>query len=121
MVTQGIILGHVISTSGIEVDPAKVELIQKLPIPRYVKDVRSFLGYAGFYMRFIKSFSPIFRPLCALLAKDAPSEWTPSCQLAFEKLKDHLITAPIIQPSDWSLPFELMYDASDNVVGAVLG
>ena len=83
--------------------------------------MRSFLGHADFYQLFIQLFSAISRPLCALLAKDAPFEWTPLCQLAFEKLKDHLITAPIIQPSDWSLPFELMYDASDNVVGAVLG
>ena len=121
MVTHGIVLGHIISGKGIEVDPSKVELIQKLPAPRTVRDVRSFLGHAGFYRRFIQSFSAISRPLCALLAKDAPFEWTSSCQLAFDKLKSHLTTAPIIQPPDWSLPFELMCDASDFAVGAVLG
>ncbi|GFS44395.1 hypothetical protein Acr_00g0090080 [Actinidia rufa] len=121
MVTQGIVLGHIISGKGIEVDPAKVELIQKLHAPWNVRDVRSFLGHAGFYRRFIQSFSAISRPLCALLAKDAPFEWNSLCQLAFDKLKNHLTTAPIIQPPDWSLPFKLMCDASDFAVGAVLG
>ena len=100
MMTQGIVLGHIVSARGIEVDPAKVELIQKLPTPRNVKDIRSFLGHAGFYRRFIQSFSAIARPLCALLVQDAPFVWIQSCQLAFDTLKNHLTTTPIIQPQD---------------------
>ena len=121
MVTQGSVFGHIVSSRGIEVDQAKVESIQKLPAPRNVRDIRSFLGHAGFYRRFIASFSAISRPLCHLLASDVPFEWTSECQASFEKLKKSLISAPIIQSPDWSLPFELMCDASDYAVGAVLG
>jgi hypothetical protein len=71
MVKQGIILGHVISHRVIEVDKAKVDLISNLPPPRTVKEVRSFLGYAGFYRRFIQDFSKIARPLCKLLVNEA--------------------------------------------------
>ncbi|RVW82030.1 Retrovirus-related Pol polyprotein from transposon 17.6 [Vitis vinifera] len=71
MVHQGIVLGHIISEKGIEVDKAKVELIVKLPSPTTVKGVRQFLGHAGFYRRFIKDFSKLSKPLCELLAKDA--------------------------------------------------
>ena len=87
MVTQGIVLGHVVSKEGIEVDMAKVELISNLPTPKCVKDIRSFLGPAGFYRRFIKIFSAIARPLCGLLAKDVIFEWSQACEEAFEKLK----------------------------------
>ena len=121
MVTHGIVLGHIIFGKGIKVNPSKVELIQKLPAPQNMRDVRSFLGHAGFYRYFIQSFSAISRPLCSLLEKDEPFEWNSSCQLTFDKLKSHLTTAPIIQPPDWSLPFELMCDASDFAMGAVLG
>ena len=76
-VTQGIVLGHIVSIKGIEVDKAKVEKIQDLPTLKYVKDIRSFLGHAGFYRRFIKGFTSISRPLCHLLSLDVPFEWTP--------------------------------------------
>jgi len=121
MVTHGIVLGHIVSSKGIEVDKSKVEVIQKLPTPRTVKDVRSFLGHAGFYQRFIHSFSTIAKPLCNLLSQDVQFDWTSKCQEAFEKLKGLLTTAPIMQAPDWSLPFELMCDAIDFAVGAVLG
>ena len=71
MVQQGIVLGHIISKKGIEVEKAKVELIIKLPSPTNVKGVRKFLGHARFYRRFIKDFSKLTRPLCELLVKDA--------------------------------------------------
>ena len=71
MVRQGIVLGHIISEKGIEVDKAKVKLIVKLPSPKTVKGVRQFLGHTGFYRRFIKGFSSLSKPLCELLAKDA--------------------------------------------------
>ncbi|KAM2575088.1 hypothetical protein TB2_006945 [Malus domestica] len=90
MVKHGIVLGHLISSKGIEVDKAKIEVIAKLPPPTSVKNVRSFLGHAD-------------------------------CHDAFNKLKDLLTSAPIITAPDWTLPFELMCDASDYAVGAVLG
>ena len=121
MVTQGIVLGYIVSQKGIQVDKAKIEIISNLPIPRSVRDIRSFLGHAGFYRRFIKDFSAISRPLCRLLMKDNPFEWSESCQNSFDTLKLCLTTAPIIQPPDWSLPSELMCDASDHAIGAVLG
>jgi hypothetical protein len=86
-----------------------------------VKGIRSFLGHAGFYRRFIKNFSYIARPFTNLLAKDVPFEFDDACIKSFETLKKALISAPIIQPPDWSLPFEIMCDASDYAVGAVLG
>nr|CAD40080.1 OSJNBa0085C10.32 [Oryza sativa Japonica Group] len=83
--------------------------------------IRSFLGHAGFYRRFIKDFSTIARPLTNLLAKDAPFEFDDVCLKSFEILKKALVSAPIIQPPDWTLPFEIMCDARDFAVGAVLG
>nr|GEX32694.1 DNA-directed DNA polymerase [Tanacetum cinerariifolium] len=99
---EGIVLGHKISKSGIEVDRAKVDVIAKLPYPTTVKGVRSFLGHAGFYRRFIQDFS-----------KD--------CVDAFTTLKKKLTEAPILVVPDWNLPFELMCDASDFTIGAILG
>jgi len=121
MVTNDIVLGHIVSSKGIEVDKSKIELIANLPTPKSVKDVRSFLGHAGFYRRFIKDFSVISQPLCNLLTKENVFEWTEQCEKAFVKLKNFLTSAPVIQPPDWSLPFEIMCDASDYAVGAVLG
>ena len=120
MIKQGIVLDHIISSKGIEVDKAKVDLISNLPPPKTVREVRSFLGHAGFYRRFIKDFSKVSRPLCNLLAKDVPFVFDDSCLVAFEKLKQ-LLTSPIIQPPNWSLLFELMCDVSDYAVRAVLG
>ena len=98
MVKQGIVLGHVISSKGIEVDKAKVDLISSLSPPRTVKEIRSFLGHAGFNKRFIKDFSKIARPLCNLHAKDVPFDFNDKCQTAFEILKKTLTSTPIIQP-----------------------
>jgi len=121
MVTEGIVLGHKISERGMEVDKAKVEIIEKLPPPTNVKGIRSFLGHAGFYRRFIKDFSKIAKPLCNLLNKDTPFNFDKDCLAAFDRLKEKLTTTPIITAPDWSLSFELMCDASDYAVGAVLG
>ena len=79
MVHQGIVLGHIISNQGIEVDKAKIELISKLPSPTNVKTIRQFLGHAGFYWRFIKDFSKITKPLYQLLEKDAKFVWDDEC------------------------------------------
>ncbi|CAN6711723.1 unnamed protein product [Malus baccata var. baccata] len=85
------------------------------------REVRSFLGHAGFYRRFIKDFSKVAQPLCRLLQKEVAFEFTKECTESFKQLKELLTTAPIIVPPDWSLPFELMCDASDYALGAVLG
>ncbi|KAL4324362.1 hypothetical protein GQ457_11G024460 [Hibiscus cannabinus] len=142
MVTEGTVLGHNISSQGIEVDKAKVEVIEKLPPPATVKGIRSFLGHAGFYRRFIKDFSKISKPLCNLLRQNQPFVFDEDCQSAFQELKKKLISAPkrnsklpwtcrelkkklisapIVVPPDWTSPFELMCDASDYAVGAALG
>ena len=117
MVREGIVLGHRVSERGIEVDRAKIEVIERLPPPANIRGIHSFLGHVGFYCRFIKHFSHIARPLTNLLAKDAPFEFDDECLIFFEILKKALISTPIIQPPDWSLPFEIMCDASDYAMG----
>jgi hypothetical protein len=121
MVNERIVLGHKISERDIEVDKTKVEAIEKMPCPRDVKGIRSILSHAGFYRRFNKDFSKISKPLTNLLQKDVPFVFDDDCKKAFEILKKALITAPIVQPPDWNLPFEIMCDASDFAVGVVLG
>jgi hypothetical protein len=115
------LLGHVIFERGIEVDKAKVETVEQLPPPTDVKSLRSFLGHAGFYRRFIKDFSKITKPLTHLLQKDVAFDFDEKCLAAFRTLKSALVSAPTIQSPDWSQPFEIMCDASDYAVGAVLG
>ncbi|GKA28743.1 reverse transcriptase domain-containing protein [Tanacetum coccineum] len=121
MVKEGIVLGHKISKSGIEVDRANIDVITKLPYPTNLKGVKSFLGHAGFYQRFIKDFSKIARPMTQLLMKDAKFIFSNECMQALNILKNKLTYAPIIVAPDWNLDFELMCDASDYAVGAVLG
>ncbi|GKA56693.1 reverse transcriptase domain-containing protein, partial [Tanacetum coccineum] len=121
MIKEGIVLGHKISRVGIEVDRAKIDVIAKLPYPTNVKGMRSFLGHAGFYQRFIKDFSMISKTMTQLLMKDAKFDFSDDCKKAFNILKEKLTTAPIIISPDWNVPFELMRDASDFTVGAVLG
>ena len=121
MVQEGIILSHRISSKGIEVDQAKVEVIEKLPPSTMVKAVRNFLGHARFYRCFIKDFFKITKPICNLLIKDVSFNFSDDCLQAFNLLKEKLISAPIIYAPDWELPFELMCDASDYAIGAVLG
>ena len=121
MVRECIVLGHRISERGIEVDRARIEIIEKLPPPTSVKGVRSFLGHAGFYRRFIQDFSKVSKPLSNLLMQGVPFKFNESCMNAFEFLKKKLTSAPIVVAPYWNLPFELMCDASDFVVEAVLG
>ncbi|XP_043817360.1 uncharacterized protein LOC122725014, partial [Manihot esculenta] len=121
MVSHGLILGHIVSTKGIEVDKAKIDTIKNLPYPTSIREIRSFLGHAGFYRRFIKDFSKITQPLCRLLQQDVPFNFDDSCKSAFDLIKSLLISAPVIQPPDWTLPFEIMCDASNFAIGAVLG
>nr|GEZ97390.1 reverse transcriptase domain-containing protein [Tanacetum cinerariifolium] len=121
MVKEGIVLGHKISKKGIEVEKAKVDVISKLPHPTTVKGIRSFLGHAGFYRRFIKDFSKIARPMTILLEKYTPFNFSQECVDAFQTLKRKLTEAPILIAPDWDMPFELICNASDFAIGAVLG
>ncbi|GKC47721.1 putative nucleotidyltransferase, ribonuclease H [Tanacetum coccineum] len=121
MVKEGIVLGHKISGAGIEVDRAKIDMIANISYPTNLKGVRSFLRHAGFYRRFIKDFSMISKPMTQLLMKDAKFDFSNDCKKSFNILKEKLTTAPIIISPDWNVPFELMCDANDFVVGAVLG
>ena len=100
MVTEGIVLGHMVSTAGLEVDRAKVSILRDLMPPTTVKGIRSFLGYAGFYRRFIRDFSKIARPLCRLLEKDTKFYFDEFCQKAFEEIKSRLVEAPIMTKPD---------------------
>ncbi|CAM8988278.1 unnamed protein product [Rhodiola kirilowii] len=121
MVTHGVVLGHIVSHEGIKVDKAKIDLIVTLPYPSTVRDIKSFLGHAGFYRRFIKDFSKKALPLSNLLQKDVPFEFIDPCRAAFDMLKQALTSKPIIRASEWDQPFEIMCNASDYAVGAVLG
>jgi len=120
MVEQGIVLGHVISKNGMEVDPAKIDVISNLPNPSCVREIRSFLGHAGFYRRFIKDYNKIALPLSNLFQKDIAFTFDDQCEKAFDCLKKVLTSTPIIQPHVWTRPFEIMCDASNYALGAVL-
>jgi len=120
MIKKGIVLGHIISRDGIEVDKTKINLIVNLSLPTCVKEVQSFLGHAGFYRRFIKDFRKSTKPLSNMLAKDVPFHFSKECHEVFSKPKKVLTSAPILHPPIWGEPFELMCDASDNVIGVML-
>ncbi|GKB63472.1 putative nucleotidyltransferase, ribonuclease H [Tanacetum coccineum] len=121
MVKEGIVLGHKISEAGIKVDRAKIDVIAKIPYPTNMKGVRSFLGHAGFYCWFIKDFSMISKLMTQRLMKDMKFDFSDDCKKAFNILKEVLTTSPIIISPEWNSPFELMCEASDFAVGAVLG
>lgn len=110
MVQEGIVLGHHVSARGLEVDRAKIDIIAKLPPPINVKGIRSFLGHAGFYRRFIKDFSKVAKPVCNLLEKDTTFVFDEDCLKAFEIIKEKLVTAPVMITPDLGKPFEVMCD-----------
>ena len=114
-------LGHRVSFKGIEVDRAKIATIEKLSPPKNVKGIRNFLGHAGFYRRFIKDFSKLSKPLCNLLEKNSAFNFDDICLQAFNAIKEKLISALVMIVPDWSQPFEVMCDASDFAIGAMLG
>jgi hypothetical protein len=96
MVREGIVLGHKISEKGIEVDKARIEVIEQLPPPTNVKGIHNFLGHSGFYQRFIQNFFQIAQLLMHLLAKDASFVFMEECLQSFHTLKEALISAPVI-------------------------
>lgn len=85
--TRGVVLGKIISQAGIEIDPAKIEVIKNMPIPKTQKEVRSFLGHVSYYRQLIENFTKIVAPLFKLLTKDVEFKWDYNCQSAFEILK----------------------------------
>nr|GFD21627.1 reverse transcriptase domain-containing protein [Tanacetum cinerariifolium] len=117
MCKEGIVSGHKISKSGIEVDRAKVDVIAKLPHPTTAKGVRSFLGHVGFYQRFIQDFSKIARPMTHLLEKETLFVFSKECVDAFDTLKKKITEALILVVPDWNQPFELMCNNSDFAIG----
>jgi len=113
-------LGHVVSGLGVATDPSKIELVKDWPTPLDVKEVRSFLGLASFYRRFVPTYAEIAAPLHALTAKNKQFDWTLNCDRAFVQLKYALISSPILaMPIDGD-PFLLDTDACDVSIGAVL-
>lgn len=113
-------LGYVVTPEGIEVDSSKIDAIREWPTPTTVTQIRSFLGLAGFYRRFVRDFSPIAAPLHELTTKDTPFIWGDAQEVAFCTLKDKLTHAPVLQLPDFTKIFELECDASGIGLGAVL-
>ena len=112
-------LGYIISARGIEMSPGKVQAVQEYEVPKTLKDVRSFLGFANFYRRFIKDFSKIARPITDCL-KGGGFQWTPAATAAFEYLKKAFTTAPILIHYDPNQESIVETDASDYALGAIL-
>jgi hypothetical protein len=113
-------LGHVISAEGIAVDPSKVQEVLEWKSPKSVTQIRSFLGLAGYYRRFIPNFSKIAKPMTQLLEKEAKLKWSPQCEKAFLTLKKLLTTTTVLAQSDIEKPFDVYCDASDTGIGGVL-
>ena len=105
-------LGHLISTEGISPLPNKLDCIQHMPAPRNMKEIKQFLGFTGYYRKFVPRFADISRPLTTLTKKDKKFEWTPACQKSFNLLKETLCGKPILKYADSSKPYILYTDAS---------
>eukprot|EP00253_Pinus_taeda_P032829 PITA_32829 len=110
-------LGHVITKDGIAVDPEKIKAIMEWPVPKYVADVRSFMGLAGYYRRFVEGFSKVAFPITSLQKKGKVFHWTPSCQKSFEQLKHLLTTAPILSIADPNKDYVVCKYASKEGLG----
>ena len=113
-------LGHLVSEEGIRVDPWKIKVIIEWKPPKNVTEVRSFLGLAGYYRRFIKGFSMTAVPMTRLLQKNVKFEWSEKCQASFEKLKSFLTEAPILTQSTYDKEYMIFSDASLNGLECVL-
>lgn len=110
-------LGHIVSNHGVSTDPKKVQPVQRWPQPKDIKELRSFLGLAGYYRKFVQHFALLARPLTDLLKKGTLFVWTPAHSSAFEALKAALVSAPVLALPDFSKPFQLQTNASDSGVG----
>jgi len=110
----------VVSSKGVEMEPEKVKAIQDWPVPKSQKEIRSLLGLAGFYRRFIKNFSKIISPMTGLLKKDAKFDWGEKQESASQELKRAITNAPILANPDPNLPFTVVTDSSGFAIGAAL-
>src|SRR5450759_4855007 len=117
---SGILLGHVVSRQGLEVDTDKVRAILALVAPTTVREVRGFLGCVGYYRRFIKGYAKLATPLTELLKKEEEFIWTERRQQVFDELKKTLAKAPVLSPPDWNQEFHVTIDASGWCLGAIL-
>jgi hypothetical protein len=115
-----IYLGHIVIEHGVIPDPKKTEAVVRFPAPNTPTEVKSFLGLAGYYRRFIPNFSSIAKPLTELLKKDVVFRWTSKQQEAFEALTFHLVNPPVLQYPDFTSPFVLTTDASKSAIGYIL-
>ncbi|XP_077137504.1 uncharacterized protein LOC143803164 [Ranitomeya variabilis] len=113
-------LGYVMSTQGISMDGSKTQAIKNWPVPKNVKEVQRFIGFANFYRRFIRNFSEVVSPITQLTRKASSFTWTPQAQEAFSSLKDKFTTAPILVHPNPELAFIIEVDASDCAIGAIL-
>jgi hypothetical protein len=119
-ISEVLFLGHIINRDGLAVDPKKVAAILDWKTPKDVRGIKSFIGMAGYYRRFIEGFSKIARPMTALLAKKVEFKWTPACQKSFETLKEKLTIAPALILLDVHKSFSVYCDASYTGLGCVL-
>ncbi|KAL6417766.1 hypothetical protein ACFW04_014363 [Cataglyphis niger] len=113
-------LGHIISDQGVKPDPAKIQAVKEFPTPRNAKNIKQFLGLAGYYRRFIPNFSKTARPLTNLLKKEEPFVWKKEQESAFVQLREALCTEPILQYPDFTKPFVVTTDASGHAIGGIL-
>jgi hypothetical protein len=109
-------LGHIISAEGVATDPHIIQVVQNLSTPTDSKQLRAFLGLAGYYRKFIKNYGIISRPLTDLLKKNVQFTWTPQLQMCFDTLKQALISAPVLALPNFKQPFTIEADASDKVL-----
>lgn len=121
MMEEGIVLGHLLLAEGIRMDPAKIKVILHFTTPKLPMQVRSFIGCAGYYRRFIENFAKVAHPLFHLLTKDSDFVWTSDCDIDFTKIKELVSSTPILRGPDWALPLHIHTDASQTTIGAVLG
>ncbi|KAL2610726.1 hypothetical protein R1flu_029299 [Riccia fluitans] len=119
-VSSGVLLGHIISKDGLLPDPAKIDAILQMEAPGDLKGVQRFIGMVGYYHRFIRDFAHIALPLFGLLQTDQTFEWSEDCQVAFDLLRNALVSSPILAVPDWNKPFHVHTDASAFAIGAVL-
>lgn len=113
-------LGHILGKDGLRVDPKKTAAVRDWQVPKNVGEVRSFLGLANYFRKFIRAYSNMVAPLTNLTRKDTLFAWSASCQVAFDRVKEALTNAPVLRVPDVSRPFEVICDASGIGLGAVL-
>src|SRR5262249_15060912 len=113
-------LGHIISAKGVMVDPEKIQTVLNWPIPTTLKALRGFLGFTGYYRKFVQSYGSLAAPLTALLKQPQPFLWTKQADESFMSLKKAMSTSPVLSLPDFSVPFVVECDASGQGMGAVL-